>query len=331
MPAHAQVLGTGLLQVDDEKGWWQNAIEYCQNGWRFIWEENDSTQKMIRDAGLAYKAYKESITLYNRLSNMNICANLVNALPILETDTPWGPGQTEVVTIRPVFRARERLASTFHPTFGIQSFNWSNLDFDVDRSTVSSGNPYSNMTPQQLQTQAVADGWSSWVLSQQKAGLSTDTLAGPSNAPYSQLEGSIQDRYSTEMTNLQNICQDCLQAYGEGSVQYQQAIQNYSNLLVLVTCNQPSTEADALIAALQQQDADAQVLMEKYSTAALSMSLSAQRADAMAKNNHAISEKYDSRDLTTKFEDFLGVSALLETIGELDGDPTNKKLVMEIL
>jgi hypothetical protein len=331
MPARAQVLGTGLLQVDDEKGWWQHAVEYCQTGYRFVWEENDSMQKMIRDAGLAYKAYKQSISLYNRLSNMNVCANLMNALPVLETDTPWGPGQTEVVTIRPVFRARERLASTFHPSFGIQSFNWNNLDFDVDRSTVSSGNPNSNMTPQQLQTQAVSDGWSSWVLSQQRAGLAADSLAGPSNAPYSQLAGTIQDRYMTEMNNLQNICQNCLQAYGEGSVQYQQAIQAYSTLLNNVTCDVPSTETASLLTSLQTLDSDAQVLMEKYSTAALSMGLAAQRADAMTKNNRAIANQYDSKDLVTKFEDFLGATALLQTIAAIDGDPSNKTMSKEPL
>jgi hypothetical protein len=262
---------------------------------------------------------------------MNICANLVNALPILETDTPWGPGQTEVVTIRPVFRSRERLASTFHPTFGLQSFNWNNLDFDVDRSTVSSGNPYANMTPEQLQTQAVSDGWSSWVLSQKRAGLTPDNLAGPSNGPYSQIENQINSRYSTEIDTLNQIVQNCLEAYGEGSVQYQIALKNYSDLLTSYSSNGPSDEANALMAALQQQDADAQVLMEKYNSAALSMSLAAQRADAVAKNNHAIAEKYDSRDLVTKFEDFLGATALLQSISAWQGDPTNKALSKEPL
>ena len=317
--------------VYDNAGFWQHSAEYIKDGWRFIWAENDSTQKMIRDAGLAYKAYKQSISLYNRLSNMNICANLVNALPILETDTPWGPGQTEVVTIRPVFRPRERLASTFHPTFGLQSFNWNNLDFDVDRSTVSSGNPYSDMTPAQLQTQAVSDGWSSWVLSQQRAGLTTDNLAGPSNGPYSQMEDQINSRYSAEMDTLNQIVQNCLEAYGEGSVQYQIALKNYADLVTTYSSNGPSDEANALMAALQQEDQDAQVLMEKASTAELSMSLSAQRADSMAKNNQAIAEKYDSRDLVTKFEDFLGATALLQTIAALDADPANKALSKEPL
>ena len=326
MPARAQG-----LPVYDNAGFWQHAEEYIQNGWRFIWTENDSTQKMIRDAGLAYKAYKQSVALYNRIGSMNITANLVNALPILETDSPMGPGQTEVVTIRPVFRPRERLASTFHPTFGLQNFKWNNLDFDVDRSTVSSGNPYSSMTPEQLQTQAVSDGWTSWVLSQQRAGLTGDNLAGPSNGPYSQVESTVENQYLVEMNALEQIVQNTLEAYGEGSIQYQTALANYSSLLTDVSSNAPTTESNALVSALQQQDSDASVQLEKYSVAALSMSLAAQRADALAANNHAIAEKYDSRDLMTKFEDFLGVGPLLQTISALDGDPTNKALSKEPL
>jgi hypothetical protein len=95
----------------------------------------------------------------------------------------------------------------------------------------------------------------------------------------------------------------------------------------LISNNEATTEAQVLIAALQQQDADAQVLMEKYSVAALSMSLAAQRADALTANNKAIAKDYDSdpNALLTKFENFLGVTPLLQTIQALDGDPTGTK------
>lgn len=321
--AGSAIPAQAIIPVTDEASISQNAIQYIKQAIQWAQDNVNKISNEIRDCALGYRAYKQAISVYNRVANLNVTASLVNCLPALEVDTPWGPNKTEVVTIRPVFRPQERLATNFHPTFGIQSFRWKDLDFDVDRNIVSSPNPYANLSPQQLQEQAVNDGWNSWILAQARAGLSPDNASGPTTQPYRDLDDAVNRQYQAEMDAEQQVLQQVLEAYGETSPQYQEALRTYTNLVLAISHGQPDQDRKTLETALQQIDADAQVQLERYASASLSMALSAQRADSLRSNNSQVALKYDSDPgaLATSFASSLGVTQLLETIKALDADP----------
>lgn len=321
--AGSAIPARAVLPVTDETSIWQNGLHYAKQAVQWAEDNMKKVEAEIRDCALAYRAYKQSISVYNRVANLNVTASLVNCLPALEVDTPWGANRTEVVTIRPVFRPQERLASSFHPTFGLQSFNWKDLDFDVDRNVVSSPNPNANLNPQQLQEQAINDGWNSWILAQIRSGLSPDNASGPTTAPYRNLDDAINQQYQAEQSAEEQLVQQILEAYGESSPQYQEALRTYTNLIKAVIQGQPDDDRKALQTALQQIDSDAQVQLERFASASLSMALSAQRADSLRANNSQVHLKYDSDPgaLATSFASSLGITQLLETIKALDADP----------
>lgn len=322
-PARAQAA------VYDPMAWFQRGAEFLKTEWRYLEQKYvDKPTDLLREAALAYRAYKQSRALYQRVAGGSVSLSLVKALPYIDIGTDLGNGQSETITIRPVFRAQDRIRMFQGKRFRVEPFNMNNLDFDVDRNVVGNVDPNAGKDDATLQQEASSDGWQSWKMIQSQQGLKEDDQAildGPTYQIYNKLEPFYQKRAA----NLSDIAQKTLDLYGEDSVQYEQAIQALADWNRAVVANQ-TAEAKAIEARMKVFDDAAKTEIEKYATHAYELSATNARAYQGRKNQQEISFRYDSdpRNQGLSLADFIlidrYISEIGNTLGAMGGAPIDK-------
>lgn len=278
----------------------QRGVEFVKNEWRFMWDKSVSIEKKLRDAALAYSAYVQARAITQRVKDGNITVSLQNALPVVEMESDLGNGQQETLTLRPIFNARQRMKYHFHgPKIRFDVPNLANFDLDVDRNVVTVGDPTNGMSLQQIQQQAVDDGWLSWTLTQQAAKLDQTSTQTPTaeERGYSGVVDQIRSERAAHVTRLAAIARMMLQDYGEGSVQYVQAMDAYAAAQKAMSDGTADQQDQALVARLQALDAEAQSQIDKYAANNQAMLMAVKREANTTTQVNSIAAKYDASGL----------------------------------
>jgi hypothetical protein len=305
----------------------QRAAEFLKNEWRFVWDQNVSVEKKLRDAALAYSAYRQARDIYERIKDGNVLVSLQNALPVVEMESDLGNGQQETITLRPVFNARQRsIYGAYHgPKVLFDIPNLANLDIDVDRNVVTVNDPTKNMSPQQIAQQAEDDAWMSWTLAQQSNGLDRVATQTPYSGAtgYNELVGRLQSARADRVKRLQDIARLMLNDYGEDSVQYAQAMDAYTAAIKASSDGTADQTDQAVVARLNALDAEAQRALDKYAANNQSMLMAQKRENNTSTQVNAISAKYDSGTGKPwnigQFMDIFGqIGALQQTLGAMN-------------
>ncbi len=324
------------MAVTDPGAWVQRSAEYVKDEWRFLDVKSSDAAKFLRNAAMAYQSYQQARALYQRVTSGNITLSLVDSLPVIDVLTNDSSGSEKMV-IRPIFREQDRLNAP-RVNVQVQSVDWKsmlkNLDFDI--STVRTPTPDAQKSPQQIQMDAVSDGWLSWQLAQQNAPVDPHYWnipnPNPQTDPYAPLREEIRQHYQDIGNALQSAAENAMQIYGGDSDQYLGAVDAVAKFQQILQSGVPDQKGVSLERSLQAFDAQAEIVIQKYAAARNELGMSMKRDAAKDQNLQQTHSGYTETPGNTQpysLMDFIAGSTPAPPPGQAEGDAMKQTIQQE--
>ena len=326
-PSPADVPTPKGYPVFDAGAAMQRAEAKMANEWKFLWDDATTSKQRLRESILAFQAYKQARQIYTRLAKGQINISLIDCLPMLEMDTDVNDTQTEKLTVRPVLRPQDRHITWQQKKVKVNGFNPNQLDFDVDRTTTTTGiDPNDGKAMGDLQQQAADDGFCQWSIAQQVSGIDSTMRGMPGDQPYTAI-ADVQNYYQLRLQTLYQLVQAAQRTYGDDSPELLRATADYNAWQTAMNDGTAQAEGEAYLASIKALDAEAETARSSYSTHNIQMLTAQQRQSAATKNIKEIALKYDSQPGggfgLSQFISVIGmVAALGNTIDAMGGDKT---------